>query len=77
MIRRHFLLGAAATALAATGKHAPAAPSTGRNCLKQRWALAPTMAHSAQTAGSGAIAKKLEGKAYLYEGHGFSRAINA
>lgn len=29
MIRRHFLLGAAATALAAAGKNASAAPSTG------------------------------------------------
>jgi hypothetical protein len=32
------------------------------------------MAHSAQTAGSGATAK-LKEKAFLYEGHGFSRAI--
>ena len=40
-----------------------------------RWALAPAMAHSAPTAGSGATAKKLNGKASLYEGHGFSRAV--
>jgi hypothetical protein len=33
------------------------------------------MAHFGQTAGSGATAKKLKEKAYLYEGHGFSRAV--
>jgi hypothetical protein len=38
-------------------------------------ALAPAMAYSAQTADSGATAKKPKGKASLYEGHGFSRAV--
>jgi hypothetical protein len=37
--------------------------------------FSPCLVHSAQTAGSGATDKKLKGKVYLYEGHGFSRAV--
>jgi hypothetical protein len=48
----------------------------GRTRIRTRRALAPAMAHSAQTAGSGATAETLKEKASQYEGHGFSRAVN-